>query len=143
MLHHFLGAQRRGHWQSPNLAAVLHDGPYPPAFALRIAQCGSASVVTGYLLVPKAEQARLPSAHGKACRRGFFLPVRVLSRYFRRVFLERLKRAYRAAKLQFIGRLPPLSARREIRQNNGFHAYTHRVMSAAVSECTWVNFQRR
>ena len=50
----------------------------------------------------------LDGTHWKACRRGFFLPVRVLSRYFRRVFLERLKRAYRAGKLQFIGRLEAL-----------------------------------
>ncbi len=36
-----------------------------------------------------------------ACKRGFFLPVRVLSRLFRRRFLEQLDRAYRAGLLQF------------------------------------------
>jgi len=36
-----------------------------------------------------------------ACRSGFFLPVRVLSQLFRRLFLEKLSDAYRADKLQF------------------------------------------
>jgi len=35
------------------------------------------------------------------CRPGFFLPVRVLSRLFRRLFLERLNRAYQAGNLKF------------------------------------------
>ena len=38
-----------------------------------------------------------------ACRPGFFLPVRVLSRLFRRRFLEKLCDAHRAGKLQFFG----------------------------------------
>ena len=38
-----------------------------------------------------------------ACRRGFFLQVRVLSRLFRRRFLEELLRAHQAEKLQFFG----------------------------------------
>jgi len=38
-----------------------------------------------------------------ACRPGFFLPVRVLSRLFRRLFLEKLGDAHRADKLQFFG----------------------------------------
>ena len=38
-----------------------------------------------------------------ACKPGFFLPVRVLSRLFRRRFLEELDRAHRAGQLQFFG----------------------------------------
>ena len=38
-----------------------------------------------------------------ACRPGFFLPVRVLSRLFRRLFLEKLCDAHQAGKLQFFG----------------------------------------
>ena len=38
-----------------------------------------------------------------ACRPGFFLPVRVLSRLFRRRFLEELLRVHQAGKLQFFG----------------------------------------
>ncbi len=38
------------------------------------------------------------------CRPGFFLPVRVLSRLFRRLFLERLNQAYQADDLKFFGR---------------------------------------
>ena len=38
-----------------------------------------------------------------ACRPGFFLPVRVLSRLFRRLFLEKLSDAHRAGTLQFFG----------------------------------------
>ena len=36
-----------------------------------------------------------------ACKSGFFLPVRVLSRLYRRLFLEKLTQAYRLNKLQF------------------------------------------
>jgi hypothetical protein len=38
-----------------------------------------------------------------ACQPGFFLPVRVLSRLFRRLFLEKLSDAYQTGKLQFFG----------------------------------------
>jgi hypothetical protein len=38
-----------------------------------------------------------------ACRPGFFLPVRVLSRLCRRLFLEQLSAAYLAGHLQFFG----------------------------------------
>jgi hypothetical protein len=38
-----------------------------------------------------------------ACRPGFFLPVRVLSRLFRRLFLERLLAAHQAGGLKFFG----------------------------------------
>ena len=37
------------------------------------------------------------------CRPGFFLPVRVLSRLFRRLFLDKLCDAHRAGTLQFFG----------------------------------------
>jgi hypothetical protein len=42
------------------------------------------------------------------CRRGFFLPVRVLSRLFRRLFLEELEKAFRSDKLRFFASLLPL-----------------------------------
>jgi len=38
-----------------------------------------------------------------ACRPGFFLPVRVLSRLFRRLFLEKLVAAHKTGQLQFFG----------------------------------------
>ena len=38
-----------------------------------------------------------------SCRPGFFLPVRVLSRLFRRRFLEELQNAHRAGQLRFFG----------------------------------------
>jgi hypothetical protein len=40
-----------------------------------------------------------------ACRPGFFLPVRVLSRLFRRLFLQNLEDAFEAGKLRFFGKL--------------------------------------
>jgi hypothetical protein len=40
-----------------------------------------------------------------ACRRNFFLPVPVLSRLFRRLFLDALKKAFDADKLTFSGTL--------------------------------------
>jgi hypothetical protein len=45
-----------------------------------------------------------------ACRPGFLLPVRVLSRLYRRLFLEKLVAAHRAGKLQFFGSLTGLAA---------------------------------
>jgi hypothetical protein len=38
-----------------------------------------------------------------SCRPGFFLPVRVLSRLFRRVFLDKLAAAHAAGRLKFFG----------------------------------------
>ena len=46
-----------------------------------------------------------------SCRPDFFLPVRVLSSLFRRLFLESLEKAFDAGKLQFFGRLEPLQDR--------------------------------
>lgn len=47
-----------------------------------------------------------------ACKPGFFLPVRVLSRLFRRRFLEELDQAHRAGRLQFFGEYTALAAAR-------------------------------
>ncbi len=44
-----------------------------------------------------------------SCRPGFFLPVRVLSRLFRRLFLEGLSALHRAGKLAFFGDLEGLA----------------------------------
>jgi len=44
-----------------------------------------------------------------ACPTGFFLPVRVLSRLFRRLFLEGLQQAFDHHQLQFHGQLQPLA----------------------------------
>jgi hypothetical protein len=43
------------------------------------------------------------------CKRGFFLPVRVLSRLFRRLFLEQLAKAHQQGRLQFFGKLSMLT----------------------------------
>lgn len=45
-----------------------------------------------------------------ACRPRFFLPIPVLSRIFRRLFLERLQVAHAAGRLQFFGTLGDLRA---------------------------------
>src|SRR4051812_38194984 len=44
-----------------------------------------------------------------SCRPGFFLPVRVLSRLFRRLFLEKLRAAFDAGRLAFFGALAGLA----------------------------------
>jgi hypothetical protein len=52
------------------------------------------------------------SPNGKewvSCRPGFFLPVRVLSRLFRRLFLEMLIAAHEAGNLRFFGKLRHLA----------------------------------
>ena len=52
-----------------------------------------------------------------AGRRRFFLPVRVLSSLFRRLFVEMLEKAYAAGKLEFFGDLQSL------RDASAFHRY--------------------
>lgn len=49
-----------------------------------------------------------PAGQWQPCKRGFLLPVRVLSRLFRRLFLEQL--TARHDQLQFLGELQPLAA---------------------------------
>jgi Putative transposase len=51
-----------------------------------------------------------------ACRPGFLLPVRVLSRLFCRLFLTYLQRAFDAGKLGFFSSLEPLRQRRAFRR---------------------------
>jgi len=46
-----------------------------------------------------------------ACRKGFFLPVRVLSRLFRRLFLDKLTAAHARGRLSFFGDLAKLADR--------------------------------
>ena len=46
-----------------------------------------------------------------SCQVGFFLPVQVLSRLFRRLFLEQLVKAYGAGKLKFFSSLESLRDR--------------------------------
>jgi Putative transposase len=51
----------------------------------------------------------LDGQHWVSCRPSFFLPVRVLSRLFRRLFLEQLAAAHAGGKLQFFGNHASLS----------------------------------
>ena len=48
-------------------------------------------------------------SHWIACRPGFFLPVRVLSRLFRRLFLDKLAALHAAGHLAFFSDLAPLA----------------------------------
>jgi hypothetical protein len=50
-----------------------------------------------------------PEGRWIACRPGFFLPVRVLSRLYRRLFLARLRAAFDAGRLGFFGELAGLA----------------------------------
>jgi Putative transposase/Transposase zinc-binding domain len=67
-----------------------------------------------------------------SCRPGFFLPVRVLSRLFRRLFLEKLATAHDAGRLQFFGKHAPLAERRT------FAAYL-----APLRKIEWVVYAKR
>jgi hypothetical protein len=51
-----------------------------------------------------------------ACRPGFFLPVRVLSRFFRRRFLEMLQQAFDRGELEFFSALQKLGERGAFRR---------------------------
>lgn len=50
------------------------------------------------------------------CRPGFFLPVRVLSRLFRRLFLEALGKAFQKGKLEFHGTIADLKSPKRFQQ---------------------------
>ena len=52
-----------------------------------------------------------------ACRPGFFLPVRVLARLFRRLFLEALQRAFDAGRLDFFNTAAHLRDRHAFRRH--------------------------
>jgi hypothetical protein len=67
-----------------------------------------------------------------ACRPGFFLPVRVLSRLFRRLFLERLLAAHQANCLKFFGDHSALAGAQ------AFAAYL-----APLSRAEWVVYAKR
>jgi len=70
--------------------------------------------------------------HWIACRRGFFLPVRVLSRLFRRRFLEALQQAHRDARLEFFGEHVPLA------EADAFARWL-----APLRQCEWVVYAKR
>jgi hypothetical protein len=55
--------------------------------------------------------------HWIACRPGFFLPVLVLSRLFRRLFLEQLRRAFDTGVLRFSGQCRASIKMRAARQS--------------------------
>jgi hypothetical protein len=67
-----------------------------------------------------------------SCRPGFFLPVRVLSRLFRRLFLEKLAAAHEAGQLQFYGVLTGMS------QPDAFAAWL-----APLRKIEWVVYAKR
>jgi Putative transposase/Transposase zinc-binding domain len=67
-----------------------------------------------------------------SCRPGFFLPVRVLSRLFRRLFLENLGAAHDAGHLQFFGDHAPLA------RHCAFTAYL-----APLRKIEWVVYSKR
>jgi hypothetical protein len=75
------------------------------------------------------------SADGKrwvACRPGFFLPVRVLSALFRRLFLTQLRRAFDDNQLQFFNALASL------REPPAFAGYL-----APVADTDWVVYAKK
>jgi hypothetical protein len=67
-----------------------------------------------------------------SCRPGFFLPVRVLSRLFRRLFLEMLVAAHTAGRLRFFGDHARLAKR------EAFTAYL-----APARKAEWVVYAKR
>tara|TARA_R110000868_G_scaffold408964_2_gene693424 strand:+ start:1829 stop:2044 length:216 start_codon:yes stop_codon:yes gene_type:complete len=54
--------------------------------------------------------------HWIHCKEGFFLPVRFLSRLFRRLFIEKLCVAYAAGELQFFGQHKTLNEPKTLEQ---------------------------
>jgi hypothetical protein len=69
--------------------------------------------------------------HWVSCLPGFFLPVKVLSRLFRRLFLAQLRTAFRKGKLRFSGELA------ELRKQACFIRYL-----APLQETEWVVYAK-
>jgi Putative transposase len=67
-----------------------------------------------------------------SCRAGYFLPVRVLSRLFRRLFTEALEKAFRAGALAFF------SALADLNEPVAFQRYL-----APVRRAEWVVYAKR
>ena len=67
-----------------------------------------------------------------ACRPGFFLPVRVLSRLFRRRFLEELQRLHDGGALRFFGEHAALA-----------EAAAFKAWLAPLRQCEWVVYAKR
>ncbi len=67
-----------------------------------------------------------------ACRPGFFLPVRVLSRLFRRLMLERLAAAHDAGTLRFFG------DHLALKQRDAFRAFLK-----PLHRCDWVVYAKQ
>jgi hypothetical protein len=67
-----------------------------------------------------------------ACRPGFFLPVRVLSRLFRRRFLEGIEQLHRTGRLQFFGEHAALQ-----------DATAFADWLAPMRRCEWVVYAKR
>src|SRR5262249_21211664 len=72
------------------------------------------------------------AARWVACKRAFFLPVRVLSRLFRRRFLEELDQLHRSGRLQFFGEHAALA-----------DAHTFARWLAPLRQCEWVAYAKR
>jgi len=70
--------------------------------------------------------------HWIHCRKGFFLPVRVLSRLFRRLFIEKLQQAFDQKGLQFHASLSSLENRQAFEQ-----------FLAPERQCEWVVYAKR
>lgn len=66
-----------------------------------------------------------------ACRPGFFLPVRVLSRLYRRLFLARLRLAFEQGRLAFHGNLEALSSA---------EAFDHLLLTCGKTE--WIVYAK-
>jgi Putative transposase/Transposase zinc-binding domain len=74
----------------------------------------------------------LDGARWIACRPNFFLPVRVLSRLFRRLVLEKLADAHQAGQLQFFGQHAALT-----------NAQTFATYLAPLRRKEWVVYSKR
>ena len=84
-----------------------------------------------HMIVPGGGIAR-DGTNWMACRPGFFLPVRVLSRLFRRLFLNALTPAHKAGRLSFFGNHAPLA-----------DAQTFAAYLAPLRNTEWVVYAKR
>jgi len=118
---------------SQTLRTIAHDPKHLGAdvgFTAVLHTWGSAMTHHPHLHCVVPGGGLTPAGQWQPCKRGFFLPVRVLSRLFRRLFCEQLLAMH--SQLKFFGALEPLSEAR------AFEVYL-----APLRSIEWVVYAKR
>jgi hypothetical protein len=114
---------------------MYHIGRFPASWLTlfgTIARYTVPDVIVAHISVSGNVCEKLPRRpwHSPWCARpNYFLPVRVLSRLFRRLFLEQLVAAHQAGRLRFFGQHAALAAAQQLERSITLDAFTCRGLA--------------